>query len=117
MLVGICTPCIHIPTPARILLETRDESMLFGVCGLLIKILLAPIANPVKHLCLTERQTKTNTKTKASKQITQHTGYNSTSIHQSTNALRANRNYALRDTWFYPHIGDEPTDRPTSRTH
>ena len=68
MLVGICTPDIHIPTPARILLKTQDEPVLFSVCDLLIKILLAHIANPVKHFCLTEIQTKTNTQIKASKQ-------------------------------------------------
>ena len=92
MLVGICTPGIHIPTPACILLKTRDEPMLFSVCDLLIKILLAHIANPVKHFCLTERQAKTNTQTKARKKITQHTGYNSTSIQQ------AQTHYALNET-------------------
>ena len=81
--MGICNPGIHIPTPARIFI--RDS-----VCVVLIKILLAHIANPVKHLCLTERQTKQAQKQKhEDKHRTQHMDYNSTSIQQSTNNLRA----------------------------
>ena len=41
---------------------------------------------------------------------TQHTDYNSTIIQQRMNALRTKRNNSTWDTYFYPHIGDEPTD-------
>ena len=97
-------------TSMHFIKDSERVNVVFSVCVLLIKILLANIDNPVKHFCLTEGQVKTNTETKASKQITQHTGYNSTNIQQSTNVQRAKQNYSLRDTWFYPHIGDESTD-------
>ena len=82
MLVGICTPGIHIPTPARIfIIDSRRVNVVFSVCVVLIKILLAHIANPVKHLCLTEGQTKQARKQEhENKHRTQHTDYNSTSI-------------------------------------
>ena len=100
MLVGICNPGIHIPTPARILLKTRDESMLFSVCDLLIKILLATQCQPCQTSLLDRETNKNRHENKKHEDIhrTQHTDYNSTSIQQSMNALRAKRNNSFRDT-------------------
>ena len=60
----------YIYTSGYFIIDTERANVVFSVCVVLIKIFLAHIANPVNHFCLTEREAKTNTQTKASKQIT-----------------------------------------------